>query len=82
MKLDITNIILSLLGVMLVLCFILILTDKQQENFDPVMDAIQTQIKTENPEQLKQTIQSLQQRLICKKIKYSSRKSMSTSTKC
>ena len=64
MKLDITNIILSLLGVMLVLCFILILTDKQQENFDPVMDAIQTQIKTENPEQLKQTIQSLQQRLI------------------
>ena len=64
MKLDITNIILSLLGFILVLCFILLLTDKKQENFDPVMDAIQAQIKNENPEQLKQTIQSLQQRLI------------------
>ena len=67
MKLDITNIILSLLCIILVLCFILLLTDKKQENFavsDPVMDAIQSQINAENPEQLKQTIQSLQQRLI------------------
>ena len=38
--------------------------DKKQENFDPVMDAIQLQLKNENPDQLKQTIQTLQQKLI------------------
>lgn len=65
MKLDATNLLLILLGITLILCFILMLTDKQQtEPFDPVIDAIQSQIQNENPEQLKQTIQSLQQRLI------------------
>ena len=66
MKLDTTNVLLVLLGFILVLCFILMLTDKKHstEGFDPVIDAIQTQIQNENPEQLKQTIQTLQQRLI------------------
>jgi hypothetical protein len=64
-KLDTTNVLLVLLGIILILCFILMLTDKNQEEpFDPVIDAIQNQIQNENPEQLKQTIQTLQQRLI------------------
>ena len=65
MKLDTTNLLLVLLGITLILCFILMLTDKKQEEpFDPVIDAIQSQIQNENPDQLKQTIQTLQQRLI------------------
>ena len=64
MKIDITNCILVLLGIVLILCFIIMLMDKKQENFDPVVDAIQLQLKNENPTQLKQTIQALQQRLI------------------
>ena len=65
MKIDTTNVILSLLGVTLILCFIIMLTDNnKQENFDPVIDAIQSQLKNENPEQLTKTINALQQRLI------------------
>jgi len=41
------------------------LMDKNQvENFDPVVDAIQSKLQSETPEQLKSTIQTLQQRLI------------------
>lgn len=67
MKIDKTTLLLILLGVIFASCFILMLTDKNKdsmENFDPVIDAIQTQLQNENPEQLKQTIQNLQQRLI------------------
>jgi hypothetical protein len=65
MKLDTTNVLLVLLGITLILCFILMLTDnKQEEPFDPVIDAIKAQIQNENPEQLKETIKTLQQRLI------------------
>jgi hypothetical protein len=64
MKLDTTNLLLILLGVTLISCFILMLMDKREEGFDPVIDAIESQIQKENPEQLKQTIQTLQQRLI------------------
>jgi len=34
------------------------------ENFDPVVDSIQKQLQNENPDQLKNTIKTLQQRLI------------------
>ena len=66
---DINNILLLLVGAILIFCFILMLTDKQSqptkiEGFDPVIDAIQSQIQNESPEQLKSTIQALQQRLI------------------
>jgi hypothetical protein len=64
MQINTTNFLLVLLGITLILCFILMLMDKQQENFDPVIDAIQSQLQSETPEQLKSTIQTLQQRLI------------------
>jgi len=64
MKLDTTNLLLILLGITLISCFILMLMDKRQENFDPVIDAIEEKIQNESPDQLKQTIQTLQQRLI------------------
>lgn len=77
MTLNTTNLILILLGSVLVLCFILMLMliDSQTtENFavsssdnlnsDPVIAAIQSNLANENPEQLKKTIQTLQQRLI------------------
>ena len=75
MALNTTNLILILLGGVLVLCFVLMLIHPQTtENFadandssinsDPVIAAIQSNLANENPEQLKKTIQSLQQRLI------------------
>lgn len=75
MTLNTTNLILILLGGVLVLCFILMLMNSQtNENFangsdaslnsDPVIAAIQSNLANENPEQLKKTIQTLQQRLI------------------
>jgi hypothetical protein len=39
-------------------------TDRQIEGFDPVIDAIQSKLQSESPEQLKSTVQALQQRLI------------------
>lgn len=62
-----TNFLLMLLGSCLVLCFVLMLmtnTDKHIEGFDPVIDAIQSKLQSESPEQLKSTVQALQQRLI------------------
>ena len=66
MSLNCTNLLLLLLGGVLVLCFVLTLMQKQEnfENNDPVMDAITQKLQTESPEQLKQTINNLQQRLI------------------
>jgi hypothetical protein len=69
MALNSTNLILILLGSVLVLCFILMLMHpKTPEPFvdstDPVIAAIQNNLANESPEQLKQTIQNLQQRLI------------------
>ena len=71
MKLNINSVLLYLLGFLLVLCFVLILMDeKEKKNIepfatsDPVVDAIESQLKTESPEQLKSTIEALQQRLI------------------
>lgn len=75
MALNSTNLILILLGGVLVLCFVLMLMHSQTtENFanptgtgvnsDPVIAAIQSNLANETPEQLKQTIQNLQQRLI------------------
>jgi hypothetical protein len=80
MALDINNVLLILMGLILTFCFILMLMDytnpqstnptntKKANNnieaFDPVIDAIQEQIKNQSPEQLKSTINALQQRLI------------------
>lgn len=64
MQINTTNLLLILLGITLVLCFVLLLMDKKHENFDPVIDAIQSQLQNETPAQLKSTIQTLQQRLI------------------
>ena len=77
MTLNTTNLILILLGGVLVLCFILMLmgpSTSTTENFanlnddglnsDPVIAAIQSNLANENPEQLRKTIQTLQQRLI------------------
>lgn len=65
MQLNITNVLLILLGATLVLCFILTLMDnKTTEGFDPVVDAIQSQLSSQTPAQLKSTISTLQQRLI------------------
>ena len=83
MQLNTTNVILTLLGITLVLCFILMIMDKSQYNIepfdttvtptitpmsainsDPIIAAIQSQLQGETPDQLKSTIQALQQRLI------------------
>lgn len=66
MQLNTTNVLLVILGIILVLCFVLmIMNDNNQiEPFDPVVDAIQQQLQNENPDQLKSTIKTLQQRLI------------------
>ena len=83
MQLNTTNVILTLLGITLVLCFILTIMDKSQYNIepfdttvtptitpmsainsDPIIAAIQSQLQGETPDQLKSTIQALQQRLI------------------
>ena len=83
MAINVNNLLLALLGIVLVLCFVLMLMDNgfnpflklnsnggngygnnNIEGFDPVIDAIQSQLETQNPEQLKSTIQALQQRLI------------------
>ena len=65
MQFNITNVLLTLLGIILVLCFMLMLMNEQHiENFDPVVDAIQSQLSSETPAQLKKTIKTLQQRLI------------------
>ena len=63
-----TNFLLALLGISLILCYILMLikdNEKSVEPFtDPVLEAIQEQLKDESPEQLKGTVKALQQRLI------------------
>lgn len=63
-----TNFLLSLLGISLILCYILMLIRDNEtsiEHFeDPVLDAIQQKLKGESPEQLKGTVKALQQRLI------------------
>ena len=69
MQLNITNVLLMMLGITLVLCFILMIMNSNSnganiENFDPVVDAIQLQLQNETPDQLKGTIKTLQQRLI------------------
>ena len=67
MKLNTTNVLLVILGIILILCFILMIMNndtKNIENFDPVVDAINTQLQSESPEELKSTIKTLQQRLI------------------
>jgi hypothetical protein len=67
MKLNTTNVLLFILGIILILCFVLMIMNndiKNIENFDPVVDAIQAQLESESPEQLKSTIKTLQQRLI------------------
>lgn len=66
MKFYTTNVLLVILGIILILCFILMIMNNENdiETFDPVVDAIQKQLESESPEQLKNTIKSLQQRLI------------------
>jgi len=73
MQLNTTNVLLVVLGIILVLCFILMIMDSNNkhsshsgvyENFDPVIDAIQSNLQNETPEQLKSTIKTIQQRLI------------------
>ena len=67
MKLNTTNVLLVILGIILILCFVLMIMNndiKNIENFDPVVEAIQTQLQSESPEELKSTIKTLQQRLI------------------
>jgi len=71
MQLNTTNVLLVILGFVMILCFILMLinnddscTNNYIESFDPVIDAIQDKLKTESPDQLKNTIKTLQQRLI------------------
>ena len=66
MQLNTTNLLLVLLGGTLILCFILMLVNKDQyvEPFDPVIDSIQSQLEGQTPEQLKNTIKTIQQRLI------------------
>jgi len=71
-----TTLILILLGGVLVFGFLLMLIQNKEdsyENFeptisndsnDPVINAIQSQLSSQSPEQLKSTIQTLQQRLI------------------
>ena len=63
-----TNFLLALLGITLILCYILMLIKDNEKNIepfeDPVLDAIQQQLKNESPEQLKGTVKALQQRLI------------------
>ena len=67
MKLNTTNVLLFILGIILILCFVLMIMNndiKNIEHFDPVVDAIQSQLESETPDQLKSTIKTLQQRLI------------------
>jgi hypothetical protein len=65
MQFNTTNVLLVILGIVLVLCFILmVMNDNNIEPFDPVVDAIQQQLQNESPDQLKSTIATLQQRLI------------------
>ena len=67
MKLNTTNVMLVILGIILILCFVLMIINndiKHIENFDPVVDAIQSQLQKETPTQLQSTIKTLQQRLI------------------
>jgi hypothetical protein len=68
MQLNITNVLLVILGIVLILCFILMIMNDDNnihiEAFDPVVDAIQQKLQSESPAQLKSTIKTLQQRLI------------------
>ena len=68
MQINTTNFLLILLGSTLVLCFVLMLMNNldtfKVEGFDPVIDAIQSQLQKESPAQLKGTVKALQQRLI------------------
>ncbi len=67
MQINTTNVLLVILGIILVLCFILMIMnndDMRIEPFDPVVDAIQEKLQNETPDQLKSTIKTLQQRLI------------------
>ena len=73
-----TNFLLILLGASLILCFILMLMNTKNNNntqniegfvetadtVDPVLEAIQSKLKSASPEQLKSTVKALQQRLI------------------
>jgi len=66
-----TNFLLILLGSCLILCFFLMLMNNDKntrsnniEGFDPVIDAITSQLQNETPEQLKGTVNALQKRLI------------------
>ena len=65
-----TNFLLTLLGISLILCYILMLIKDNEKNIesftdtDPVLEAIQDKLKDESPEQLKGTVKALQQRLI------------------
>ena len=59
MKLNTTNVLLFILGIILILCFVLMIMNndiKNIEHFDPVVDAIQSQLESETPDQLKSTI--------------------------
>ena len=67
MQLNTTNVLLVILGIVLILCFILMIMNEDNnhiEAFDPVIDAIQQKLQNESPDQLKSTIKTLQQRLI------------------
>jgi hypothetical protein len=69
MKLTTTNILLLILGCVMILCLILMLLHKTNthESFvdsDPVIDAIQSRLSSESPEELQKTVKMLQQRLI------------------
>jgi hypothetical protein len=66
MNLNTTNVLLVILGIILILCFVLMImnNNKNIETFDPVVDAIQSKLQNQTPAQLKSTIQTLQQRLI------------------
>ena len=67
MQLNTTNVLLVILGIILVLCFILMIMNCDNnhiEPFDPVVDAIQQKLQNETPDQLKSTISTLQKRLI------------------
>ena len=67
MQLNTTNVLLVILGIVLILCFILMIMNDDNnhiEAFDPVIDAIQQKLQSESPDQLQSTIKTLQQRLI------------------
>ena len=68
MPVNTTNVLLIFLCLVLILCFVLMIMNKDEresiESFDPLVDSIQAQLQSKSPEELKSTINSLQQRLI------------------